>query len=141
MKPEAVHVISHTHWDREWYLTFEQYRARLVELVDGVLERMSADARFAFFHLDGQTVVLEDYLEVRPEREIELRQRVREGRVLIGPWYVMPDMFLVSGEALVRNLALGIRTATAFGGAMRVGYMPDPFGHVAQMPQILRHGN
>lgn len=137
MNAAAVHVISHTHWDREWYLTFEQYRARLVELVDGVLDRMSADTRFTFFHLDGQTVVLEDYLEVRPEREMELRRRVGEGRLLIGPWYVMPDMFLVSGEALVRNLALGIRMATAFGGAMRVGYMPDPFGHVAQMPQIL----
>jgi 2-O-(6-phospho-alpha-D-mannosyl)-D-glycerate hydrolase len=137
MKGPEVHVISHTHWDREWYLTFEQYRARLVDLVDGVLDRMAAEPRFTSFHLDGQTVVLQDYLEVRPEREKELRARVGQGRLLIGPWYVMPDMFLVSGEALVRNLALGIRIATAFGGAMRVGYMPDPFGHVAQMPQIL----
>jgi mannosylglycerate hydrolase len=138
MRPAEVHVISHTHWDREWYLTFEQYRARLVDLVDAVLDRMAADPRFTFFHLDGQTVVVEDYLEVRPERETELRRRVGEKRLLIGPWYVMPDMFLVSGEALVRNLSLGIRLATTFGGAMRVGYMPDPFGHVAQMPQILR---
>jgi 2-O-(6-phospho-alpha-D-mannosyl)-D-glycerate hydrolase len=132
-----VHVISHTHWDREWYMTFEQYRARLVDLVDGVLERMSRDPRFTFFHLDGQTVVVQDYLEIRPEREAEIRARVAEGRLLIGPWYVMPDMFLVSGEALVRNLARGMRLAREFGGVMRVGYMPDPFGHVAQMPQIL----
>ena len=133
-----VHVVSHTHWDREWYLTFEQYRARLVDLVDGVLDRMAGDPRFAFFHLDGQSIVVEDYLEIRPEREAEIRARVAEGRLLIGPWYVMPDMFLVSGESLVRNLGLGLRVAERFGAAMRVGYMPDPFGHVAQMPQIVR---
>lgn len=132
-----VHLISHTHWDREWYLTREQYRHRLGELIDGVLERMDADPRFTAFHLDGQTVVLEDYLEVRPEAASRLRQRVGEGRILVGPWYVMPDMHLVSGEALVRNLALGHRIAADFGGVMKAGYLPDPFGHVAQMPQIL----
>lgn len=132
-----VHVIAHTHWDREWYLTREQYRARLVDLIDRVLDRMAAEPAFTHFHLDGQTIVLEDYLELRPERGAELRGRIREGRLLVGPWYVMPDMFLVSGEALVRNLARGIRLANASGAVMRVGYMPDPFGHVAQMPQIL----
>ena len=133
----TVHVISHTHWDREWYLTFEQYRARLVDLVDAVLDRMERDARFTFFHLDGQSIVLEDYLEIRPEREAEIRRRVTEGRLLVGPWFVMPDMFLVSGESLVRNLARGIATAEGFGRSMRAGYIPDPFGHVSQMPQIL----
>ena len=132
-----VHVIAHTHWDREWYLTREQYRARLVDLIDRVLDRMRAEPAFTYFHLDGQTIVIEDYLEVRPERDAELRRRIAEGRLLVGPWYVMPDMFLVSGEALVRNLARGLRLADDAGGAMRVGYMPDPFGHVAQMPQIL----
>jgi len=133
-----VHVVSHTHWDREWYLTFEEYRLRLVDLVDRVLERMDADARFRHFHLDGQTIVLEDYLEVRPEQESRVRARIAEGRLLVGPWYVMPDMHLVSGEALVRNLTLGHRIAESFGGVMKAGYTPDPFGHVAQMPQILR---
>jgi len=81
-----VHVIAHTHWDREWYLTREQYRARLVDLVDRVLDRMSAEPEFRYFHLDGQTIVIEDYLEVRPEREVELRRRIAEGRLLVGPW-------------------------------------------------------
>jgi 2-O-(6-phospho-alpha-D-mannosyl)-D-glycerate hydrolase len=140
MVPEGsldVHVVSHTHWDREWYLTREQFRLRLVDLIDHVLDRMDSDPRFSFFHLDGQTIVLEDYLEARPERRKRLARRIAEGRLLVGPWYVMPDMFLVSGEALVRNLALGHRIAERFGTAMPVGYMPDPFGHVAQMPQIL----
>ena len=133
-----VHVVSHTHWDREWYLTREQFRLRLVDLVDHVLDRLDSDPRFTAFHLDGQTIVLEDYLEVRPEHEERLRGHVAAGRLLVGPWYVMPDQFLVSGEALVRNLALGHRIAERFGKAMPVGYIPDPFGHVAQMPQILR---
>jgi alpha-mannosidase len=132
-----VHVVSHTHWDREWYLTHEQFRLRLVDLVDGVLDLLDRAPAFAHFHLDGQTVVLEDYLELRPEQETRLRRRVAEGRLLVGPWYVMPDMFLVSGEALVRNLALGHAVAERFGGVMRVGYVPDPFGHVGQMPQLL----
>jgi mannosylglycerate hydrolase len=140
MVPEGsldVHVVSHTHWDREWYLTREQFRLRLVDLVDHVLDRMDSDPRFSFFHLDGQTIVLEDYLEARPDRRKRLARRIAEGRLLVGPWYVMPDMFLVSGESLVRNLALGHRIAERFGTVMPVGYMPDPFGHVAQMPQIL----
>jgi mannosylglycerate hydrolase len=133
----TVHVVSHTHWDREWYLTHEQFRLRLVDLVDAVLARLEGDPGFTF-HLDGQTVVLEDYLDVRPEQEERLRAQVSSGRLLVGPWYVMPDQFLVSGEALVRNLFRGHRVARRFGGAMRAGYIPDPFGHVAQMPQLLR---
>ncbi|MBA3297628.1 MAG: hypothetical protein H0U19_11915 [Acidobacteria bacterium] len=133
-----VHLISHTHWDREWYLTREQFRLRLVDLVDRVLEMLRDDSGYAYFHLDGQTIVLEDYLELHPEKADELRGLIRAGRLLVGPWYVMPDEFLVSGESLVRNLALGHRMARAFGGSMPVGYLPDLFGHVGQMPQILR---
>jgi mannosylglycerate hydrolase len=133
-----VHVVSHTHWDREWYFTREQFRLRLVDLIDRVLELLETEPRFRYFHLDGQTIVLEDYLEVRPERREDLRREIAAGRLLVGPWYVMPDMFLVSGEALVRNLTIGHRIATEFGRVMPVGYIPDPFGHVAQMPQILR---
>src|SRR5438034_6244381 len=129
-----VHIAAHTHWDREWYATREQFRLRLVDLVDRVLDRMDADPRFDYFHLDGQTIVLEDYLEARPEQEERLRRRIAEGRLLVGPWYVMPDQFLVSGEALVRNLALGHRIASRFGRVMPVGYIPDPFVHVSQMP-------
>jgi alpha-mannosidase len=134
-----VHIVSHTHWDREWYLTYEQFRLRLVGLVDRLLDLMESRPDFEFFHLDGQTIVLEDYLEIRPEQEPRLRKLIAEGRVLIGPWYDMPDEFLVSGESLVRNLALGQRIATRFGTPMPVGYLPDLFGHVGQMPQILRH--
>ena len=133
-----IHIISHTHWDREWYLTREQYRLRLVGLIDRVLDRLETDARFTHFHLDGQTIVIEDYLEARPDQETRLRRHIASGRLLAGPWYVMPDMHHVSGESLVRNLALGHKIAESFGGVMRAGYMPDPFGHVAQMPQILR---
>ncbi len=133
-----VHLISHTHWDREWYLTREQFRLRLVDLVDRVIEMLHGDSGYACFHLDGQTIVLEDYLEIRPERADEIRALVRSGRLLVGPWYVMPDEFLVSGESLVRNLALGHRIARSFGESMPVGYLPDLIGHVGQMPQILR---
>src|SRR5436305_6460585 len=133
-----IHVISHTHWDREWYLTREQFRLRLVDLIDGLLDLLDRDSQYLHYHLDGQTIVLEDYLEIRPGEIDRLKRSIAAGRVLAGPWYVMPDEFLVSGEALVRNLCIGHRLAQSFGGSMPVGYLPDLFGHVAQMPQILR---
>ena len=133
-----IHVVSHTHWDREWYLTHEQFRFRLVALVDRLLDLLDADPGYKHFHLDGQTIVLEDYLEIRPEQEARLRKAIEDGRILIGPWYVMPDEFLVSGESLVRNLLRGHRLSREFGTPMPVGYLPDLFGHVGQMPQIWR---
>ena len=131
-------LVPHTHWDREWYQTFQQFRIRLVRAVDTLLDILERDPGFTHFMLDGQTIVLDDYLEVEPEQEERLRQHIRAGRVLVGPWYLQPDEFLVSGEALVRNLQFGLRRAADFGEAMRVGYLPDTFGHIAQMPQILR---
>ncbi len=133
-----THVVSHTHWDREWYLTYEQFRMRLVTLVDRLLDLLDSDPAYKHFHLDGQTIVLEDYLEIRPEQEPRLRQAIEDGRILIGPWYVMPDEFLVSGESLIRNLLRGHRLSREFGSPMPVGYLPDLFGHVGQMPQIWR---
>lgn len=133
-----VHVISHTHWDREWYRPFELFRFRLVQVVDQLIDTLNADPNYRFFMLDGQTVVLEDYLEIRPEREADLDRLIRAGRLLVGPWYILPDEFLVSGEATVRNMLIGCKVARRFGEPMLVGYIPDTFGHLAQMPQILR---
>jgi alpha-mannosidase len=131
-------VVSHTHWDREWYLSFQHFRARLVEMMDALLTLLEREPRFVSFTLDGQMVLLEDYLEVRSEKRAEIRERLRQGRLLVGPWYTSPDEFLVSAETLIRNLMLGHRIAAEFGEVMKVGYMPDSFGQMAQLPQILR---
>jgi mannosylglycerate hydrolase len=133
-----LHLVSHTHWDREWYLTFQQFRLRLVYLVDNLIDLLTSNPDYRNFTLDGQTIILEDYLEIRPEREVEIRELVQSGRLLIGPWYILPDEFLVSPEATVRNLLEGDRTSQRFGNKMEVGYLPDPFGHISQMPQILK---
>jgi mannosylglycerate hydrolase len=130
-------VVNSTHWDREWYLHFQQFRRRLVTLMDDLLVLLETKPAFRCFTLDGQTVVMDDYLEVRPENRPRLEKQVRLGRLFVGPWYVLPDEFLVSGEALIRNLLLGNRAADDLGKRMEVGYTPDPFGHVAQLPQIL----
>jgi mannosylglycerate hydrolase len=134
----TVAVVAHTHWDREWYQPFEAVRLRLVEVLDDVLARLEADPSIPHFMVDGQMAAVDDYLELRPEAEPRLRRLAAAGRLAVGPWYVLPDEFLVSGETLVRNLQLGLDRAAAFGGAMEVGYLPDMFGHVAQMPQLLR---
>lgn len=134
----VMHVVAHSHWDREWYMPFQRHRARLVALLDSVQDLLDRDPSFTSFHLDGQTIILDDYLEIRPERAPDLERQARAGRLIVGPWYVQPDEFLVSGEALVRNLLRGILASRAYGGAARTGYLPDSFGHVSQMPQILR---
>ncbi|HWE62038.1 MAG TPA: glycoside hydrolase family 38 C-terminal domain-containing protein [Chloroflexota bacterium] len=133
-----LHIVAHSHWDREWHQTFQQFRLRLIQLIDQVLVMLAADPALPYFMLDGQTIMLDDYIEIRPERRDELRARIGEGRLLIGPWYVQPDEFLASGEALVRNLLQGLRDCQAWGDRMLVGYVPDQFGHIAQLPRIWR---
>ena len=129
-------VISHTHWDREWYFPFEVFRLRLVDLIDRLLALLEREPDY-IFHLDAQTVVLEDYLEIRPSRRRELEKWISRGNLVVGPWYLQSDFFLTSGEATVRNLLRGRRLAREFGNCSSVGYAPDQFGNVSQLPQIL----
>ena len=135
--PRRIAVVPHTHWDREWYEPFQTFRLKLVRLIDGLLDQMEQDSSYTHFLLDGQVAVIDDYLEIRPENEQRLRSLATAGRLTIGPWYILMDEFLVSGETIIRNLQAGIRRGAAFGGVMAVGYLPDMFGHIAQMPQIL----
>ena len=134
---KQFHVISHTHWDREWYQPFEVFRHRLVDLIDHLLEIYREEPEYVF-ELDAQTVCLEDYLEIRPERRPELEYYIRRGNLKVGPWYVQNDFFLTGGEATVRNLLAGIALANEFGGTSRCGYTPDQFGLIGQLPQIFR---
>jgi len=131
-------VVPHTHWDREWYERFEGYRARLVPMVSKLLDLLERDSAFRSFTFDGHTIAIEDYLEKRPDDRSRIEALVRAERLLIGPWYVLADNLLVSGESLLRNFQEGLRVAASFGRAMRVGYVADPFGHPAQTPQLLR---
>ena len=133
-----VAVVPHTHWDREWYLPFQAFRMGLVEVLDEFLPQLDSDGGYDRFLLDGQMAVIDDYLELRPGAAARLKRLAESGRLSVGPWYILMDEFLVSGETMIRNLQLGLERAEALGGAMAVGYLPDMFGHVAQMPQLLR---
>lgn len=133
-----VHYVLSTHWDREWYESFQHYRWRLVHLLDRVLAGFERGELDGPFTCDGQAIILDDYLEIRPERRAVVDRLVREARLIVGPWYVLPDEWLVSGEAMVRNLELGRRIARGFGGKpSNAGFVCDLFGHVSQLPQIL----
>jgi len=138
MTARRISIVPHTHWDREWYKSYQEFRLNLVDLVDALLPLLERDASYAHFMLDGQMAVVDDYLEVRPENEERLRGLAAAGRLSMGPWYILLDEFLASGETIVRDLQMGIVRGAAFGGVMEVGYLPDMFGHIAQMPQILR---
>ena len=131
-----LHVISHTHWDREWYQPFEQFRLRLVDLLDHLLDIFRRYPDY-IFELDAQTICLEDYLEIRPEKRALLKHYIRKGNLRVGPWYVQNDFFLTSGEATIRNLLKGREIAREFGKCGDVGYAPDQFGLIRQLPQIL----
>jgi 2-O-(6-phospho-alpha-D-mannosyl)-D-glycerate hydrolase len=136
--PITVAIVPHTHWDREWYSPFQTFRIRLVHLLDELIPMLERDLSYARFLLDGQTAVIDDYLEVRPEAASALRRLAAAGRLAIGPWMILMDEFMVSGETIVRDLQAGIARGTELGGVTPVGYLPDMFGHVAQMPQLLR---
>jgi hypothetical protein len=133
-----VTIVPHTHWDREWYEPFEGFLRRLVEMMDTLIDLL--DDGFPHFHLDGQTALIDDYLAVRPEREADIRRLAAEGRISVGPWFTQMDEFLTSGESHVRNLERGLARNRDLGARPVVGYLPDQFGHIGQMPQILVRG-
>lgn len=132
----TVYVVPHCHWDREWYQPHELFRWRLVQMIDELLDHMESHEEFRCFTLDGQSIVIADYLELRPENEGRLRAMIESGRIVIGPWWVQPDEFLPSGESHIRNLQRGIRFAERLGGCLPIGHCADQFGHIAQLPQI-----
>lgn len=136
--PLVFHLIFHTHWDREWYLPEPQFRVRLVRMIDDLLDRFAREPGFESFLLDGQTILVEDYLGVRPDREAALRDTVGAGRLQVGPWYVLPDEQIPSGESLVRNLLAGRADAERLGRRLDVMYSPDAFGHPAMLPDLAR---
>ena len=136
---KTLHVIPHSHWDREWYLPFEKHRVRLIELFDRLIEVMEQNEDYTYYHMDGQYIVIEDYLEIRPQMRDRLLALVRAGRIQVGPWYILQDEYLTSGEANVRNMLYGIKLCREIGAApVETGYFPDAFGNISQAPQIVR---
>src|SRR3990172_5655876 len=127
-KKIIVPVISTTHYDREWRFSLQQTRSMLVDLMDHLLEILDTQPDFHCYHLDSQSVILEDYLSIRPEREADLRRLISGGKLLAGPWYSLPDINLVAGESIIRNFLLGHRVVGAFGPVPKVGYTPTGFG-------------
>jgi mannosylglycerate hydrolase len=137
-KKYIIHVISGTHWDREWRHTAEQSKPRLVELIDSMIEILENNENYKVFCLDGGMVVLEDYLTIRPEKKEKLKKLAKSGRISLANWYTLPEMFTVAAEALIRNLKLGQQMAKEYGGAMKSGYTPTSYGQISQLPQIYK---
>lgn len=135
---KTIHIISHTHWDREWYLPYEKHHMLLIKVMDQLIETLENDPNYKSFHLDGQTIILDDYLQVRPHMRERIQQLINDERLYVGPWYILQDEFLTSSEANIRNLQYGMKDAKKWGNVSRVGYFPDSFGNIGQAPQILR---
>ena len=132
-----IFLYSGTHWDREWYRPFQGFRYLLVGRTDELIDGLEHADDYGVFHFDGQTIVLEDYLEIQPQNRERLADLIKAGKIIVGPWYCMPDEFLCSGESLIKNLQRGHMIARQFGAEpSKNGYICDIFGHIAQMPQI-----
>ena len=137
-KQFTLHAVTMTHWDREWYMDFQKTRLKLVRLIDHLMEYLEGDPAYPSFMMDGQTLPLTDYLAVKPENRDRLTRLIQSGRIVIGPWYILPDEILITGESHIRNYLMGSVVAKRFGAdKMQIGYLPDSFGHPSQMPQIL----
>jgi len=138
MSDRVFHVISNTHWDREWRYPFQRNRQMLVEMLDEVLRILESEPEYRAYHLDSQSVMVRDYLEARPHKKELLERMVRENRLLIGPWYTLPDEYMVGGENLVRNLLRGHEVCRRHGGVSKIGYSPFSWGQISQLPQLYR---
>ncbi|MCQ4088897.1 alpha-mannosidase [Saccharibacillus sp. JS10] len=141
MNRKTAHIISHTHWDREWYLPYESHHLRLTTLMNELMDTLEQDERYRYFHLDGQTIIIDDYLQIYPEGQERLSRLIEAGKIIIGPWYVLQDEFLTSSEANVRNLLIGHREAKRWGNVSKLGYFPDSFGNMGQAPQLLKQAD
>ena len=131
-------VISNTHWDREWRQPFQRHRMALVEMIDTLLDTLEQQPEYRAFHLDSQSVVLEDYLEIRPNKKELLEKFIKAGRILVGPWYILPDEYFVGGENLIRNLLMGHEISRKHGRVSKIGYSPFSWGQISQLPQIYK---
>lgn len=135
---KQCHFISNTHWDREWRFSMQRTRHMLVYMMDMLLDIFEKEPDFKSFHLDSQTIPLQDYLEIRPEKKDTVRRLVQDRKLLVGPWFCLPDEFSVGGESLIRNLLLGHKISKDFGHVSRTGYSPFGWGQISQMPQIYK---
>lgn len=133
-----VHIVPHSHWDREWYFTLEDSNVLLVENLDRLLDVLESDPTYVSYVFDGQISVVEEYLKIRPEERERMKRFITEHRLFVGPWYTQTDSLLVNRESIIRNLLYGTRIAKEMGHSMNVGYLPDIFGQNAYLPSILR---
>ena len=133
-----IHVIPHSHWDREWYFTTSRSKVYLMKDLGDVLNTLENDPEFKYFMVDAQGSLLDDYIKWRPQDKERISKLVNEGRLVIGPWYTQTDQLVISGESIVRNMYYGIKRCESFGKYMNVGYVPDSFGQSGNMPQIYR---
>ncbi|MDR4987204.1 MAG: glycoside hydrolase family 38 C-terminal domain-containing protein [Bacteroidales bacterium] len=137
----TYHIISNTHWDREWRFPYQRNRQMLVDMIDAVLHILVSEPEYRAFHLDSQSIVLKDYLEIKPQNKDLIIKLTRENRLLHGPWYILPEEFQVGGENLLRNLLLGHKTSRQYGGVSKIGYSPFSWGQISQLPQIYKEFN
>ncbi len=133
---KIFHIISNTHWDREWRFPFQRNRQMLVDMIDNLIDILQNEPDYKAFHLDSQSIIIDDYLEIKPQNENLIKDLVKNKKIFIGPWYILPDEFQVGGENLIRNLLLGHKTSRKYGRVSKTGYSPFSWGQISQLPQI-----
>ncbi|MCT7761364.1 MAG: alpha-mannosidase, partial [Lactobacillus crispatus] len=132
---KTVHVVPHTHWDREWFFTTSRAQIYLLKDLKDVINNLENNVGFNHFILDGQASLIADYLKWRPQDLKKVQNLVKNKKLIIGPWYTQTDQFLPSGENIVRNLLYGMKICSKLGGYMNIGYVPDSFGQESSKPQ------
>ena len=135
---KKVHVVPHSHWDREWYFTTSRSKIYLMNNFQKVLSLLEENNGYNYYVLDGQASLLDDYLSWKPEDKERIGKLVKDGKLIVGPWYTQTDQMLISGESIVRNMQYGMEISDKFGKYMNIGYVPDSFGQSAAMPQIYK---
>jgi alpha-mannosidase len=135
---DTIHVIGHAHMDMNWLWTYSETMKMCNDNLRQTVAFMDEFPDFTM--LQSQAAVYNFVEKVDPPLLEMVKKYVKEGRLeLGGGMWTEGDVNLSSGEAISRSFLLGQRYfQSRFGKMANIGWLPDNFGHISQMPQILK---
>ncbi|MEA5617711.1 alpha-mannosidase [Cronbergia sp. UHCC 0137] len=135
-----IYLLGHAHLDLAWLWRVSETWNAAQRTFESVLNLQTDFPELIFCH---STPALYAWIEEhRPDLFAQIQERVTAGSwEIIGGLWVEPELNLISGESIVRQLLYGQRYfQEKFGQISPVVWVPDTFGFCATLPQFFVNG-